>query len=87
MLPDDLRYQLLHRTASAVIEAERFGTDIAAMIAHSFSLERKWFEDYALFVDLMGVNGTNGELETIVLPNGTCLYLGWATGDPKYLVS
>jgi hypothetical protein len=87
LLPDDLRYQLLHRTASAVIEAERFRTDAAAMIVHSFSPERKWFEDYALFVDLMGVKGTNGDLETIELPGGTRLHLGWATGDLTYLAS
>jgi uncharacterized protein DUF6946 len=36
-LPDHTYYQLLHRTASAVIEARRFKTDAAAMIVHSFS--------------------------------------------------
>ena len=30
-----LRYQLFHRTAAAVIEARRFGTDAAAMVVHS----------------------------------------------------
>jgi hypothetical protein len=34
--PLHLRYQLLHRTASALIEARRFKTDEAAMIVHSF---------------------------------------------------
>jgi hypothetical protein len=34
--PAHIRYQLLHRTASAVIEAKRFKTDEAAMIVHSF---------------------------------------------------
>lgn len=36
-LPDDLHYQLLHRTAAAMIEANRFSTNAAAMIVHSFS--------------------------------------------------
>ena len=71
VLPNELYYQLLHRTASAVIEAERFRTDSASMVVHSFSPKRKWFEEYAQFVDLMGVKGTTGELETIQLPNGT----------------
>lgn len=87
VLPDGLYYQLLHRTASAVIEAERFRANTAAMIVHSFSPERKWFEEYALFVDLMGIKGTKGELEKIELPNGISLHLGWATGNPKFLLS
>ncbi|MET3842059.1 hypothetical protein [Bradyrhizobium sp. OAE829] len=45
--PDEVQYQLFHRTASAVIEAERFKTDDAAMIVHSFSPENKWFDAYA----------------------------------------
>jgi len=35
-LPGHIYYQLLHRAASAVIEAGRFKTDAAAMIVHSF---------------------------------------------------
>nr|WP_157158495.1 hypothetical protein [Bradyrhizobium sp. WSM1253] len=42
--PDDLHYQLFHRTASAVLEAARFKTDDAAMIIHSFSQDYKWFD-------------------------------------------
>jgi hypothetical protein len=33
-IPDSVRYQLLHRTASAVIEAERFGAQNAVMLIH-----------------------------------------------------
>lgn len=84
-LPDDLYYQLLHRTASAVIEARRFKTDAAAMIVHSFSQERMWFDAYALFVDLLGVTETSGELVSVSLPSGMPLCLGWAKGSKKYL--
>ena len=45
--PMDLRYQLLHRTAAAVIEAERFGLAGAAMIVQSFDPGHAWFDDYA----------------------------------------
>ena len=34
---EPIRYQLLHRTASAVIEAERFNAKHALMLIHSFS--------------------------------------------------
>ena len=33
----DLRYELLHRTAAAVLEAQRFTTRYALMLVHSFS--------------------------------------------------
>jgi hypothetical protein len=39
---DHLYYRLFHRPASAVLEAERFKMDEAAMIVHSFSPESKW---------------------------------------------
>jgi hypothetical protein len=61
-LPLDLHYQLFHRTASAILEAERFKTDDAAMIVHSFSPENKWFGSYAAFLGLLGLTASPGEL-------------------------
>ncbi len=84
-LPGDLYYQLLHRTASAVIEAERFKTDFAAMIVHSFSPERMWFESYIQFLELLGLPDNSGELASTRLPSGLPLYLGWASGDTRFL--
>ena len=42
---DHIRYQLLHRTASAVIEAQRFGASHAIMLVHSFSQSLEHFKD------------------------------------------
>jgi hypothetical protein len=53
-VPDALRYQLLHRAASAVIEAKRFSATDAVMLVHSFSQSSEWFQDYAAFVSLLG---------------------------------
>lgn len=39
--PAHIRYQLLHRTAAAVIEAERFNAARAAMIVQSFSQDHR----------------------------------------------
>ena len=36
-IPDTTRYQLLHRTASAMVEAQRFNAKHALMLVHSFS--------------------------------------------------
>src|SRR4030042_2380412 len=49
-IPDSVRYQLLHRTASAIIEAECFGAQYAVMLIHSFSHNNQWFNDFAAFV-------------------------------------
>jgi len=85
-LPNDIRYQLLHRTASAVIEAQRFNTDAAVMLVHSFSSERKWFEDFVRFASLFGVSVTTpNELFPLRADARPLLYIGWVCGDCKFL--
>ena len=84
-LPDDLHYQLLHRTASAVLEARAFKTDAAAMIVHSFSPESLWFDSFTRFAALFGVTVEADKL-VCVRPHGIPpLYNGWASGNPQYL--
>lgn len=84
--PAHLRYQLFHRTASAVIEAARFKADIAIMLVHSFSQTHKWFEDYAAFAKLMKCEGAQiGKVVKCKKKIDRPLYLGWVTGDPIYL--
>ena len=58
----NIRYQLLHRTASALIEAERFGASTAVMMVHSFSQKDEHLEDYQAFVELFG---TTGDVDTV----------------------
>ena len=81
---DEIHYQLLHRTASAVIEAERFGTNAAAMIVHSFSTENRWFEAFRDFAHLFGIEPGVDELVTVNTKSRTPLYLGWAAGDRRF---
>ncbi|MGX8011842.1 DUF6946 family protein [Mesorhizobium sp. ORM8.1] len=82
---DAIRYQLLHRTASALIEARRFKTDEAAMIVHSFSASREWFDDFERFANLIGLKVAHDQPALITLNTGQPLRLGWATGDPTFL--
>lgn len=86
-LPPDLHYQLLHRTASALIEADRFKTDAAAMIVHSFSPQRRWFDAFARFVSLFGCTAGPGRLIPVRPDASRPLYLGWACGDPQFLAA
>ncbi|WP_353471680.1 hypothetical protein PVT71_10230 [Salipiger sp. H15] len=83
--PDRLRYQLLHRTAAAVVEAGRFKTDRAAMIVQSFSPERRWFEDFAAFCEALGQPVDPSGAARVTLPSGLPLLLGWASGSEAFL--
>ena len=80
-----IRYQLLHRTVSAIIEAQRIGAKNALMLVHSFSTEKEWFNDFAQFVKLFDLSA---EKDSIVGPyqtDGINIYFGWTKGDKYYL--
>jgi len=79
-LPPQLRYQFLHRTVSAVIEAQRFCASQAAMIVHSFSPTDEGLADYQVFLGCFGVRGRPGELVPVGCCAGVSLYCGWARG-------
>jgi len=76
-----LRYQLLHRTASALLEAERFDALVAAMVVHSFSPTSEWFDDYAAFARALGVDAMPGTMQKVGLRHGRELYLGWVSDE------
>jgi hypothetical protein len=83
--PDTLRYQLLHRTASAIIEAKRFGAAHAVMLVHSFSQSSEWFSDYAAFVSLMGSTAIENKVVSVGSPSDVQLHLAWVRGNALYL--
>jgi hypothetical protein len=56
-----LRYQLLHRTASALLEARRYRTKTATLPLHSFSDDKTGFEDFAAFVQAIGFKIPRGD--------------------------
>ncbi|HUU28290.1 MAG TPA: hypothetical protein VM123_10795 [archaeon] len=84
-IPDSVYYQLLHRTASAIIEAERFGATQAAMLVHSFSPTNLWFEEYKAFVALFNASVVIGKLSTVRGRNNIPLHLAWVHGDERFL--
>ena len=73
--------------ASAVIEAERFGTKYAVMVVHSFSQTGEWFSDYEAFVSLYGANVRAGQLLHLKDQQGISLYTGWVKGDARFLTA
>lgn len=80
-----LRYQLLHRTASALIEAARFNAKYAVMLVHSFSQTHEGFEDFKNFAALYGCNAEIGKIHYLKNIKGVHLKVGWITGDSKFL--
>lgn len=81
-----IRYQLLHRTASAVIEAKRFDAPRAVMTVHSFSDEDAGLADYKTFAKLLGADDAAvGVVSKAREINGIELWLGWITGEPRFL--
>jgi hypothetical protein len=84
---DDLgsiRYQLLHRTASAVLEARRFKTSAAVMLVHSFA-GTKNFDQYREFTGLFGTEVRAASVVQLSVIETLPLYVGWIKGDPKWL--
>lgn len=84
-LPGEIRYQLLHRTVSAILEARRFQASHAVMLVHSFSAQQDGFEDFARFSRLLGVSGQAGAMSTPVRLGNVQLHLGWVCGDLRWL--
>lgn len=73
------RYQLLHRTASVIIEAQKLNAKNALVLVHSFNEMGKWFDDYACFVELFGLSHQKDAVVGPVVVNGVNLYFGWVT--------
>ena len=86
-LPDDIHYQLLHRTAAAIVEARRFNADDAAMIVHSFSPTGKWFDAFERFAGLFGIEAELGTRLDIQPRGRKPFSLGWVAGDQRFLES
>ena len=81
----EVRYQLLHRTVSALIEARRFHARHAVMVVHSFSQEHEWFDDYGRFLSLFKVQAAVDEVVTAGRRDKVMLHFAWVCGEKRYL--
>jgi hypothetical protein len=77
-----LRYQLLHRTASAIYEAKRYRTDLAAMLVHNFAKGQSGYSDFCAFAGALGAKETKaGILLGPFACDGVSVYLGWVDDE------
>jgi len=77
-----IRYQLLHRTASAIILAEEFNAKNALMLVHSFKENQESFDDYCSFLKLFGKRGKADSITSPKTINGIKLFFGWVN-EPR----
>ena len=76
-----VRSRLLHRTATALLEARRFFARGAAVIVQSFSQGREGFGDFQHFVEVMGSRlDRPGQLVSVAPREGIEMFFGWAQG-------
>ena len=83
--PRGTRYQLMHRTASALVEAKEFTAAHAMMMVHSFSETDDGFDDYASFVSLFGANARLNGVAPAGQRDGVDLYFAWIRGDRRWV--
>ncbi len=84
--PDTIFYQLIQRTAAAIVEAELFNANYAVMIVHSFSAGQSHFSAFQEFARLFKKDVAVGQLVEIAQINEIRLFVGWAQGSKPLLI-
>jgi hypothetical protein len=84
-IPMNIRYQLIHRAVSALLEAEKFNAPTAVMLIHSFNQDDLWFEEFVSFMKLFQVETQHNQLTWVKKLKGINFYSGWVRGNSKYL--
>jgi hypothetical protein len=84
---DAIRYQLLHRTASALLTAQQFHARSAVMLVHAFGTPAHRRTDFTDFCAAIDSTEVSPGVWRAALSVGPALYLAWCDGDPKYLAA
>jgi hypothetical protein len=84
---DAVRYQLLHRAASALITGEQYRAVAAVLLVHSFSEERIGWADYQAFTRLFGVEAALGSVQRLTSRSSIPLLALWVVGNCSFLRS
>jgi len=74
---NDTSYQLLHRTAAALLEADRLNGAHAVLLVHSFSAKRAHLDEYRAFAHLLGASGEPDTVEPAGVRHGVELHVCW----------
>lgn len=84
-IADNVRYQLLHRTTSAILTAQQFHAATAVLLIHSFSPTAKWRDDFEEFCLAMGADLISPNVYRVTRFSNPALFLVWCPGDVSFL--
>ena len=84
-LADNIRYQLLHRTISALLSAKAFHAHVAVMLVQSFSPTSKWREDFEAFAHALAARPITQDLYELKGDGVLRLLIGWCRGGEEFL--
>lgn len=82
---DNIRYQLLHRVASAMLTARQFHARTAVMLIHSFGTRGELKVDFDRFCLALNAPETLGGFRIVGSHTDPTLFLGWCDGSPEFL--
>lgn len=82
---DGIRYQLLHRCASAILTARQFHAATAVLLVHSFSPIARWRDDFESFCHAMHAQQVSADVWRVERFAAPALFLAWCAGDRRFL--
>jgi hypothetical protein len=82
---DSIRYQLLHRTASALLTAREFHAKTAVMLVQSFGSRSSLKDDFMAFCFAIKAEQVSPCLYHVPSFQSPQLFLGWCRGDEQFL--
>jgi hypothetical protein len=84
-LPDGDRYQLVHRTASAILVAREFHACTAVMLVHSFGTRSSLRDDFDAFGRAVSANKITPDVLAVPSVNEPRLFIAWCDGERRFL--
>ncbi|MBY0270735.1 MAG: hypothetical protein K2X06_12755 [Burkholderiales bacterium] len=81
---DSIRYQLLHRTASALLTAREFHAVAAVMLVHAFDTPASQRADFEAFRVSLNAQEVAPLVYKVPSFDNPSLYLAWCDGDAKF---
>jgi hypothetical protein len=84
-LSDSIRYQLLHRTASALLTARLFHAKTAVMLVQSFGNKVILRADFDNFGESLNAQRIGANIYSITAHDSPHLFVAWCQGDSKFL--
>lgn len=82
---DLIRYQLLHRSVSALLTARSFHAPVGVMLVQSFSPDSAWREDFDAFCRELNCRQITEDLYEAPSITGSRLLLGWCKGNLRFV--